>query len=95
MEEFFSQVRFYFCANFAKSIFCRTTREFSQRNKCTKLCAYDIVLFVQCLFQGDLEREKGMEVSPMMDRHNANVAKSQVYKKQCFIFVLECLETTF
>eukprot|EP00794_Sanderia_malayensis_P007789 gene7789-8634_t len=28
--------------------------------------------------QGDIEREKGMEVSPMMDRHNANIAKSQV-----------------
>ncbi|XP_065069739.1 3',5'-cyclic-AMP phosphodiesterase 4C-like isoform X3 [Rhopilema esculentum] len=28
--------------------------------------------------QGDIEREKGMDVSPMMDRHNANIAKSQV-----------------
>jgi len=28
--------------------------------------------------QGDIEREKGMDISPMMDRHNANVAKSQV-----------------
>ncbi|XP_038049560.1 cAMP-specific 3',5'-cyclic phosphodiesterase 4C-like isoform X2 [Patiria miniata] len=28
--------------------------------------------------QGDLERQKGMEVSPMMDRYNASVEKSQV-----------------
>lgn len=28
--------------------------------------------------QGDIERERGMEISPMMDRHNANIEKSQV-----------------
>ena len=28
--------------------------------------------------QGDLERQKGMEVSPMMDRYNASIEKSQV-----------------
>lgn len=28
--------------------------------------------------QGDVERDRGMEISPMMDRHNANIEKSQV-----------------
>ncbi|XP_071485038.1 3',5'-cyclic-AMP phosphodiesterase 4C-like isoform X2 [Diadema antillarum] len=28
--------------------------------------------------QGDLEREKGLEISPMMDRQNASIEKSQV-----------------
>jgi len=28
--------------------------------------------------QGDVEREKRMDISPMMDRHNANIEKSQV-----------------
>ncbi|XP_022087243.1 cAMP-specific 3',5'-cyclic phosphodiesterase 4C-like isoform X3 [Acanthaster planci] len=28
--------------------------------------------------QGDLERQKGMDVSPMMDRYNASIEKSQV-----------------
>jgi cAMP-specific phosphodiesterase 4 len=30
------------------------------------------------VFQGDKEREAGMDISPMCDRHNANVEKSQV-----------------
>ena len=29
--------------------------------------------------QGDLEREKGMDISPMCDRHTATIEKSQVY----------------
>uniref|UniRef100_A0ACB8F2B9 cAMP-specific 3',5'-cyclic phosphodiesterase 4D n=1 Tax=Sphaerodactylus townsendi TaxID=933632 RepID=A0ACB8F2B9_9SAUR len=29
-------------------------------------------------YQGDREREKGMEISPMCDKHNASVEKSQV-----------------
>ncbi len=28
--------------------------------------------------QGDRERERGMEISPMCDKHNASVEKSQV-----------------
>jgi len=28
--------------------------------------------------QGDKEREAGMDISPMCDRHNANIEKSQV-----------------
>ena len=28
--------------------------------------------------QGDVERDRGMEISAMMDRHNANIEKSQV-----------------
>lgn len=28
--------------------------------------------------QGDLEREKGMDISPMCDRHNCTVERSQV-----------------
>lgn len=29
--------------------------------------------------QGDRERERGMEISPMCDKHNASVEKSQVF----------------
>lgn len=28
--------------------------------------------------QGDLERERGMDISPMCDRHLASIEKSQV-----------------
>lgn len=28
--------------------------------------------------QGDKERERGMDISPMCDRHNATIEKSQV-----------------
>ncbi len=37
--------------------------------------------------QGDRERERGMEISPMCDKHNASVEKSQV--------ALEVLERCF
>ena len=30
--------------------------------------------------QGDRERERGMEISPMCDKHNASVEKSQVMR---------------
>lgn len=33
--------------------------------------------------QGDKEREAGMEISPMCDRYNATIEKSQV----CWIFI--------
>lgn len=31
--------------------------------------------------QGDRERERGMEISPMCDKHNASVEKSQVIQR--------------
>ena len=31
--------------------------------------------------QGDRERERGMEISPMCDKHNASVEKSQVHAR--------------
>ena len=31
--------------------------------------------------QGDRERERGMEISPMCDKHNASVEKSQVHTR--------------
>ena len=41
--------------------------------------------------QGDLERERGMDISPMCDKHTATVEKSQVlmiifYLIQDFLF---------
>ncbi len=39
--------------------------------------------------QGDRERERGMEISPMCDKHNASVEKSQVdleVLERCFYF---------
>jgi cAMP-specific phosphodiesterase 4 len=30
--------------------------------------------------QGDKERERGMDISPMCDRHNSTIEKSQVIK---------------
>ncbi|XP_069597160.1 3',5'-cyclic-AMP phosphodiesterase 4C isoform X1 [Ranitomeya imitator] len=35
-------------------------------------------IIVEFFHQGDKEREKGMEISPMCDKHNASVEKSQV-----------------
>ncbi|XP_068775867.1 3',5'-cyclic-AMP phosphodiesterase 4C isoform X1 [Struthio camelus] len=35
-------------------------------------------IMVEFFRQGDREREKGMEISPMCDKHNASVEKSQV-----------------
>lgn len=32
--------------------------------------------------QGDKERERGMEISPMCDKHTASVEKSQVNERQ-------------
>jgi len=32
--------------------------------------------------QGDVEREAGLEISPMCDRHNTSVEKSQVNTRQ-------------
>ena len=33
--------------------------------------------------QGDLERESNMDISPMCDRHNATIEKSQVITYLC------------
>lgn len=33
---------------------------------------------VEFFTQGDRERDKGMEISPMCDKHNASIEKSQV-----------------
>lgn len=33
---------------------------------------------VELFTQGDRERDKGMEISPMCDKHNASIEKSQV-----------------
>lgn len=35
-------------------------------------------IMVEFFHQGDREREKGMEISPMCDKHTASVEKSQV-----------------
>lgn len=37
--------------------------------------------------QGDRERDQGMDISPMCDRHSATVEKSQVIK-EIYIFFL-------
>ena len=36
--------------------------------------------------QGDLEREQGLEVSPMCDRHSASIEQSQVNKTYKIIY---------
>lgn len=39
--------------------------------------------------QGDKERERGMEISPMCDKHTASVEKSQVKDpRTCLMFVV-------
>lgn len=38
-------------------------------------------IIVEFFHQGDREREKGMEISPMCDKHNASVEKSQVLRR--------------
>uniref|UniRef100_A0A8C7G148 Phosphodiesterase n=1 Tax=Oncorhynchus kisutch TaxID=8019 RepID=A0A8C7G148_ONCKI len=48
-----------------------------QRQSLRKM-VIDIVLQNMFFTQGDRERERGMEISPMCDKHNASVEKSQV-----------------
>lgn len=36
-------------------------------------------IMVEFFTQGDRERDKGMEISPMCDKHNASIEKSQVW----------------
>lgn len=38
-------------------------------------------IMVEFFSQGDRERDKGMDISPMCDKHNASIAKSQVSGK--------------
>ena len=52
--------------------------------------------------QGDLERDQGMDISPMCDRHTASIEKSQVHQclwaellermVQCGSFLKECTD---
>lgn len=35
-------------------------------------------IMVEFFTQGDQERDKGMEISPMCDKHNASIEKNQV-----------------
>lgn len=35
-------------------------------------------IMVEFFTQGDRERDKGMEISPMCDKHNASIEKNQV-----------------
>lgn len=42
--------------------------------------------------QGDKERERGMEISPMCDKHTASVEKSQVFKMRNFLWFLVIVE---
>ena len=45
------------------------------------ICCYLLLLEVfNNLSQGDKEREAGLDISPMCDRYNATVEKSQVWK---------------
>ena len=39
-------------------------------------------IMVEFFRQGDWEREKGMEISPMCDKHTASVEKSQVGQRR-------------
>lgn len=45
--------------------------------------------------QGDRERERSMEISPMCDKHNASVEKSQVIRIQmyCTCTCILCIDT--
>lgn len=46
--------------------------------------------------QGDKERERGMEISPMCDKHTASVEKSQVFILRFFfnVFMSSTNDTT-
>lgn len=43
--------------------------------------------------QGDRERERGMEISPMCDKHTASVEKSQVKSRPHTAFTLSSTST--
>ena len=42
--------------------------------------------------QGDLERERGMDISPMCDKHTATVEKSQVRRVGILCIILKRLQ---
>lgn len=41
--------------------------------------------------QGDRERERGMEISPMCDKHTASVEKSQVGTQRILAYFSVCV----
>lgn len=45
-------------------------------------------IMIEYFTQGDRERDKGMEISPMCDKHTASVEKSQVCKQQSYKYVI-------
>ena len=65
MEEFFQQVAAIYCYCYLMLF--------------VAICCY-LMLFeaLNNLSQGDKEREAGLDISPMCDRYNATVEKSQV-----------------
>lgn len=40
-------------------------------------------IMVEFFTQGDRERDKGMEISPMCDKQNASIEKNQVQNRSC------------
>ncbi len=40
-------------------------------------------IMVEFFTQGDRERDKGMEISPMCDKQNASIEKNQVQNRKC------------
>lgn len=40
-------------------------------------------IMVEFFTQGDRERDKGMEISPMCDKQNASIEKNQVQNRGC------------
>lgn len=40
-------------------------------------------IMVEFFTQGDRERDKGMEISPMCDKQNASIEKNQVQNIRC------------
>ena len=65
MEEFFQQVAAICCYSLLFDVICCYLLLFEALNN---------------LSQGDKEREAGLDISPMCDRYNATVEKSQVCK---------------
>ena len=85
MEEFFQQVAAICCYSLQfDAIWCNFLLF-------DAICCYSLLFDVICCYlllfealnnlsQGDKEREAGLDISPMCDRYNATVEKSQVCK---------------
>lgn len=83
-KKFLNQLRFFFSQVLQNMVHCS---DLSNPTKPLEVYRKWVDRIMEEFFiQGDMERDKGLDISPMCDRHTATVEKSQV-NIQSFLFV--------